>query len=73
MLATTVTVGCPSCKSGHDLFLANADMANSARRYEFTCPRTHASVPVVLPDSEWWQTVQARPKGAVDVREVPNG
>jgi hypothetical protein len=68
MEAATISVDCPSCKEKHDLLLVGASMSHVLKRYEYICPKTGAVVPLV--SGQFWQTVQARPKGAIDVREV---
>ena len=69
-MAATLVKPCPSCGSSHELIILVGNMADTAKRYEFTCPKSGVRVPLVLTDSDWWKTVEGRPAGAVVVREV---
>jgi hypothetical protein len=69
-MACTLTKKCPACGEHHELILAGPEhMADSYTDYEYTCPKTHGPVLLKLKVGDWWETVQAKPRGAIVVTE----
>jgi hypothetical protein len=77
-MPAALTKTCDSCGESHVLFLGTADMAGGLdrrgdlKRYEYTCPKTRATVPFQDKlGGDWWEAnVKVRPRGAVELREV---
>jgi hypothetical protein len=63
---------CPSCGRQHELYLPLGSPTDKAKRYEFTCPKTQAAVPIATSRGETWEPVDVRPRGSIVVYESPN-
>jgi hypothetical protein len=58
---------CPACRAKHLFFIPNASSPDVSRRNEYTCPTARCPVQMQPSDSDRWQTVGAKPRGAVIV------